>query len=103
MSLFQALYAFFLLPVLTLLFWLIIIRVVMSWLISFNVVNLHNRFVAAVWDISGRLSEPLIQPIRKALPPMAGFDFSPVILLLLILFVRDWLLPGLVFGNLRVF
>jgi len=103
MSLFQALYAFFLNPVLTLLFWLIIIRVVLSWLISFNVVNLHNQFVASIWDISGRLSDPLIRPIRKALPPIAGFDFAPFILLLAILFVRDWLLPVLISGNLRVY
>jgi len=103
MSLFQALFVYFLRPVLSLLILVIFIRVILSWLISFNIINLHNRFVATVWDISGRLTEPLVRPIRNMLPPMAGFDFSPVILLLALYFTRDWLLPNLVFGGFRLF
>ncbi len=103
MSLFQALYVYFLQPVLSLLILVIFIRVIMSWLISFQIINLHNRFVAAVWQISGALTEPLVAPIRRMMPPMGGMDFSPILLLLALYFVRDWLLPGLVFGTLRLF
>jgi YggT family protein len=103
MSLVQALFAYFLRPILSLLILVIFIRVIMSWLISFQIINLHNRFVAAVWDISGRITEPLIRPIRNILPPMGGMDFSPIILLLALYFTRDWLLPSLLFGGFRLF
>ncbi|MBL4596780.1 MAG: YggT family protein [Robiginitomaculum sp.] len=103
MSLFQAIFVYFLKPILSLLILVVFIRVIMSWLVSFNIINLQNRFVAIIWDISGKLTEPLVRPIRQILPPMAGFDFSPIILLLALYFLRDWLLPGLVFGTLRLF
>lgn len=103
MSLLQAIIVFFVHPILSLLIIVVFVRVILSWLISFNVINLHNRFVAAIWDISGRLTEPLIRPIRKLLPPLGGMDFSPIILLLALYFVRDWFLPGLLRGNLQVF
>ena len=62
--------------------------VIMSWRIAFNVVNLHNNFVAQVWYIINRLTEPLLGPIRRFLPNMGGIDLSPIVLLLAVYFLQ---------------
>jgi YggT family protein len=71
--------------------WVLIIGVVLSWLIAFNVVNTHNRFVYMVVDTINRLTEPLLRPIRNFLPNLGGIDISPVILILLLVFVQNLL------------
>ncbi len=71
--------------------WIIIIGVVLSWLIAFNVINTHNRFVYMVVDTINRLTEPVLRPIRNVLPNLGGIDISPVILLLLLFFVQNLL------------
>lgn len=60
----------------------IIIAVIFSWLIGFNVINPHNNFVRALWNGLNAVTEPLLGPIRRALPNLGGLDISPVILLL---------------------
>ncbi|MFQ5562194.1 MAG: YggT family protein [Parvularculaceae bacterium] len=60
----------------------IIVSVVMSWLVAFNVINRHNRFVDAVLRTCFALTEPLLRPIRNFLPNMGGIDISPIILLI---------------------
>jgi YggT family protein len=72
--------------------WVIIIGAILSWLIAFNVVNTNNRFVYTVTDILWRLTEPALRPIRRFLPNLGGIDISPVILILLLLFIRDLIL-----------
>lgn len=62
--------------------------VIMSWLIAFNVINLHNSFVAQLWYIINRLTEPLLGPIRRFLPNMGGIDLSPIVLLLAVYFLQ---------------
>ena len=69
--------------------WVIIIGAILSWLIAFNVVNTNNRFVYTVTDILWRVTEPALRPIRRFLPNLGGIDISPVILILLLLFIRD--------------
>ena len=65
------------------LYWtVIIVSVVMSWLISFNVINRHNQFVDMVWRTVVALTEPVLAPIRRMLPSMGGIDISPIILLI---------------------
>lgn len=65
------------------LFWfVIIVSVVLSWLISFNVVNRHNQFVDMIWRTCYALTEPVLGPIRRMLPSMGGIDISPIILLI---------------------
>jgi YggT family protein len=69
--------------------------VIMSWLIGFNVINRHNRFVDAVWRTLMSLTEPVLRPIRNMLPSMGGLDLSPLILLLGLIFLREmnaWLM-----------
>lgn len=69
--------------------WIIIISAVLSWLIAFNVINTRNQFVATVWEMLYRVTEPALRPIRRLLPNLGGIDISPVILLLLIFFVQQ--------------
>ena len=69
--------------------WLLIAAAVLSWLIAFNVVNTRNQVVAAVGEFLYRITEPLLRPIRQMLPHLGGIDISPVILILLILFLEN--------------
>ena len=63
---------------------LVIVQVIVSWLVAFNVVNLHQPFVRALYAGMERVTEPVYRPIRKVLPDFGGLDFSPIVLLLLI-------------------
>ena len=69
--------------------WLLIAAAVLSWLVAFNVVNTRNQVVATVGEFLFRLTEPLLRPIRSMLPNLGGIDVSPVILILLILFLEN--------------
>ncbi len=80
---------YLILRVIDLYIWVIIISAVLSWLVAFNVINTQNRFVYTVVDILWRLTEPALRPIRSVLPNLGGIDISPVILILLLLFIRD--------------
>ena len=64
--------------------WIIIIAVIMSWLIAFNVVNTRNQIVGMIADFLYRITEPVFRPIRNLLPQVGGIDFSPLIVLLII-------------------
>jgi YggT family protein len=68
--------------------WLLIAQAVLSWLVAFGVVNRHNRAVAMAGDFLWRVTEPVLRPIRRILPDLGGIDISPVILILLLVFVR---------------
>jgi YggT family protein len=63
---------------------LVIVQVIVSWLVAFNVINLHQPFVRALYTGMERVTEPLYRPIRRILPDFGGLDFSPIVLLLLI-------------------
>ncbi len=69
--------------------WILIFAVIMSWLISFNVVNTTNRVVNIIADMLYRITEPALRPIRRFMPNLGGLDLSPIVLLLAIWFVRD--------------
>ena len=75
--------------VLGLFVWIMILAVIMSWLISFNVVNTTNRVVNIIADMLYRITEPALRPIRRFMPNLGGLDLSPIVLLLAIWFVRD--------------
>jgi YggT family protein len=72
--------------------WILIIWVVLSWLISFNVVNTRNRIVYLLSDFLYRVTEPALRPIRRILPNFGGIDISPVILIFIIWFLQDFLI-----------
>jgi YggT family protein len=73
-----------LLIVLDLVWWLIVISVVASWLVAFGVVNTRNPMVYRVIDLLNRATEPMLRPIRRLVPAMGGLDLSPMIILLII-------------------
>ncbi|MFC5586813.1 YggT family protein [Nitratireductor kimnyeongensis] len=72
--------------------WLIIGSAVFSWLYAFNVVNPRNQFVGSVGNFLFRVTEPALRPIRNLLPDLGGIDISPIILLLILFFVRQFIL-----------
>ena len=69
--------------------YVIIIVAIMSWLIAFNVINVYNNVVRAIWDALNALTEPVLRPIRRMLPNFSGLDLSPLVLLLLIFLLQD--------------
>ena len=69
-------------------YYIVITNVIISWLVSFNVLNTQNRFVYSILDLSYRLTEPMLNKIRRFLPSMGTFDISSVILLVLIWFLQ---------------
>lgn len=68
--------------------WVIIISAIMSWLLAFDVINFRNDIVRMIWNIVNALTEPLLRPIRRFLPNLGGVDVSPIVLLLLLMFVQ---------------
>ena len=74
--------------VLDLYIWLLIAAAILSWLIAFNVVNTRNQFVSAVSEFLYRITEPVLAPIRNIMPNLGGLDISPIILILLIMFIQ---------------
>ncbi|MGN6486887.1 MAG: YggT family protein [Devosia sp.] len=68
--------------------WVVIAMIVMSWLISFNIINTRNQFVAAVWRILNQLTDPVLRPIRRYMPNFGGLDLSPLILFLAIFLIE---------------
>ena len=68
--------------------WAIILVALMSWLISFNVINIHNNMVRSIWNGLNGLVEPALRLIRRFLPDMGGVDISPIILIFVIWFVQ---------------
>ena len=69
--------------------WVLIISAILSWLLAFNVINSRNRFVYSVVDFLWRVTEPALRPIRRFLPNLGGIDISPVILILILMFVQS--------------
>ena len=68
--------------------WIVIANVIISWLISFNVLNTQNRFVYSILELTYRLTDPFLNKIRRFLPNLGTLDISPVVLLVLIWFLQ---------------
>jgi YggT family protein len=79
---------------LNVLWWIIILQAVLSWLVAFNVINTYNQGVRGFIAALQRLLDPLYRPIRKILPDLGGLDFSPMVVLLIIMALQK-LLVGL--------
>ncbi len=76
--------------------WAVILSAILSWLVAFNVINTHNQFVSMVGEFLWRLTEPALRPIRSIIPSIGGMDLSPIVLLLIIIFLQNVLI------NLRI-
>ena len=81
------------------LWWIIIIQAIMSWLIAFNVVNTTNRFVYMVGDFTHRATEPALGRIRRYIPNLGGMDISPIVLIILLMFLQRFILWGFAQGG----
>lgn len=71
--------------------WLLIISAVLSWLMAFGIVNSYNRVVRMFMDFVTRITEPLLAPIRRIIPPVNGLDLSPLVLIFIIYFIRSFI------------
>ena len=75
--------------IITIYLWIIIINAVLSWLVAFNVLNTQNRFVFSVLDATYKMTDPALNRIRRFIPTFGSIDVSPVILILLLMFLRN--------------
>jgi len=75
--------------VVSLYIWILIINVIISWLVAFNVLNTSNRFVYSLLDVSYKLTAPPLNYIRRFLPNLGSIDISPIILILALMFIRN--------------
>ena len=83
----------------TIYLWIIIINAILSWLVAFNVLNTQNRFVFSILDTTYKLTDPALSRIRRFIPMFGSIDISPVILILILMFLRNLIFeifaPGL--------
>jgi YggT family protein len=75
----------------TIYIWLLIAQAVLSWLLAFGVVNRYNRAVAVIGDFLYRVTEPALRPIRRIMPSFGGIDISPVILIVVLMFLERFI------------
>ena len=75
--------------IITIYLWIIIINAILSWLVAFNVLNTQNRFVFSILDSTYKLTDPVLNKIRRFIPMFGSIDISPVILILILMFLRN--------------
>ena len=75
--------------IITIYLWIIIINAILSWLVAFNILNTQNRFVFSVLDTTYKLTDPALNKIRRFIPTFGSVDISPVILILILMFLRN--------------
>jgi YggT family protein len=73
----------------TIYLWIIIINAILSWLVAFNILNTQNRFVFSILDTTYKLTDPALSKIRRFIPMFGSIDISPVILILILMFLRN--------------
>ena len=85
--------------IITIYLWVIIINAILSWLVAFNILNTQNRFVFSLLDATYKMTNPVLNKIRRFIPTFGSIDVSPVVLILLLMFLRNILFeifaPGL--------
>ncbi len=79
--------------VLDIAFFIMIVHIIMSWLISFQVLNLHQQLVSQIWFGLNRLLEPIYNPIRRILPDTRPLDLAPLVAFVIVISLRDYILP----------
>ena len=75
--------------IITIYLWIIIINAILSWLVAFNILNTQNRFVFSVLDVTHKLTDPALNKIRRFIPTFGSVDISPLVLILLLIFLRN--------------
>ncbi|MGC6529018.1 MAG: YggT family protein [Paracoccaceae bacterium] len=79
-------------------FFFMIVHIIMSWLITFQVLNLYQPIVNQIWTGLNRLLEPIYQPIRRILPDTRPLDLAPLVAFIIIISLRDYILPTVLLG-----
>ena len=75
--------------IITIYLWIIIINALLSWLVAFNIINTQNRFVFSVLDATHKMTDPALNKIRSFIPTFGSIDVSPVVLILILMFLRN--------------
>jgi YggT family protein len=83
--------------ILSVVYFVMIVHIIMSWLINFQVLNVRQEFVGQIWYGLNRLLEPVYQPIRKVLPDTRPLDLAPLVALIIVISLRAYILP-VIFG-----
>jgi YggT family protein len=83
--------------ILSIVYFVMIVHIIMSWLINFQVLNLRQPLVAQIWQGLNRLLEPIYQPIRSILPDTRPLDLAPLVALIIVISLRAYVLP-VIFG-----
>ena len=83
--------------ILSVVYFVMIVHIIMSWLINFQVLNLGQPLVAQIWEGLNRLLEPLYRPIRNILPDTRPLDLAPLVALIIVISLRAYVLP-VIFG-----
>lgn len=81
--------------ILDVIFFVLLAHIIMSWLINFQVLNLHQQMVAQIWYGLNRLLEPIYGPIRRIMPDTWPLDLAPLVVFIIIISLRDYILPEL--------
>jgi YggT family protein len=74
--------------------WIIVIQAIMSWLIAFNVINTYNDFVSQIWQALDKMTKPIYAPIRRIMPDFGALDLSPMVVLLILFILMNVVLPN---------
>lgn len=94
-SFFDAVIFMILRPLVSLAIFIVIAGAILSWLLAFGVVNRNNQLVAMIGRFTYAITEPLLAPFRRFVPPLGGVDITPILLILVLIFIRDWALVQL--------
>ena len=80
-------------------FFFMVVHIIMSWLINFQVLNLRQQIVAQIWIGLNRLLEPIYEPLRRILPDTRPLDLAPLVAFVIIISMRDYILPAVLLGQ----
>ena len=80
-------------------FFFMVVHIIMSWLINFQVLNLRQQIVAQIWIGLNRLLEPIYEPIRRVMPDTRPLDLAPLVAFVIIISMRDYILPAVLLGQ----
>lgn len=96
MSLLQSILIYFVSPLLSLLLIIFFVYMVFSWLIAFNIVNLRNPAMAQIYGVVRRICDPILEPIRRVVPPLGGLDMAFLVVVFGIYWIQGYVLPTLI-------
>ena len=97
-DLFWALHTYFISPILTIYFIALLVYVILGWLMIGGVVDNRNQTVRSIYQFLFSIIEPVARPIRRFIPPLGSLDLSILVIALAIPFLRDWLIPRVIFA-----